>query len=195
MTLRERRSHARFTANVGQHENEAMPELIVGSPAKFSNLEIDYFIACVRAGDEVSVQGLVARIRNAVALVFAKIDGGFVGVAALKRPQPSYRGRISSASGATLSAAEFPFELGWVSVSPEARRQGLSFSMSEAALGQSGGAGVFATSHVDNIAMHRSLEKLGFQRAGDPYPSGRARRLLQVFVRPAAQPCSQQDAA
>lgn len=182
-------------ANVGQHENEAMPELIIGSPGQFSNLEIGYFIACIRAGDEVAVQGLVERIRDAAALVFAKTGGGFVGVAALKRPRPSYRSRISSVSGASLSAAQFPFELGWVFVSSEARRQGLSFSLSEAALGESRGAGVFATSHVDNIAMHRSLTKLGFQRAGNPYPSGRAKRLLQVFVRPAALPCSQQDAA
>lgn len=172
-----------------------MLELIVGSPAKFSNLEIGDFIALVCAGDEVSTQGLVERIHNAAALVFARIDGELVGVAALKRPQPSYRSRISSISGALLPAAEFPFELGWVSVSPEARGQGLSFSMSDAALGQSGGARVFATSHVDNIAMHRSLAKLGFQRVGDPYPSSQANRLLQVFVRHAAQPGSQQDAA
>jgi predicted GNAT family N-acyltransferase len=172
-----------------------MPELIVKSPAEFSNLEIGYFIACVRAGGEVSVQDLVERMRNAAALVFAKIDGGFVGVAALKRPQASYRSSVSSRCGIPLSAAEFPFELGWVFVSPEARRTGLSLSLSQAALVQSGGAGVFATSRTDNIAMHRSLAKIGFEPAGNPYASGRAKHLLQVFVRGAAQPVSQQDAA
>lgn len=172
-----------------------MPELIAKSPAEFSNLEIGYFIACVRAGGEVSNQGLVERIRNAAALVFAKIDGGFVGVAALKRPQPSYRSRISTLSDTSLSAAEFPFELGWVFVSPEARCKGLSLSLSQAALAQSGDAGVFATSRTDNIAMHHSLSKAGFERAGNPYQSGRAKHLLQVFVRPAAQPVSPQDAA
>ncbi|MFZ5558554.1 MAG: hypothetical protein ACOZDY_17870 [Pseudomonadota bacterium] len=93
-----------------------MPELIVKSPAEFSNLEIGYFIACVRAGGEVSIQGLVERIRNAAALVFAKIDGGLVGVAALKRPLASYRRSVSSRCGIPLSAAEFPFELGWALV-------------------------------------------------------------------------------
>jgi predicted GNAT family N-acyltransferase len=173
----------------------AMPDVIVKNPNEFSNLEIGYFIACVRAGGEVSIQGLVERIRNAAALVFAKIDGGFVGIAALKRPQASYRRSVSSRCDVELSAAEFPFELGWVFVSPEARSQGLSLSLSQAALSRSGGSGVFATSRTDNIPMHRSLAKLGFHQVGNPYPSGRAKHLLQVFVRPGAQPGSQQDAA
>ena len=172
-----------------------MPELIVKSPAEFSNAEMGFFIACVRAGGEVSIQGLAERIRNAAALVFAKAQGGFVGVAALKRPLSSYRNSVSSRCGVSLPAAEFPFELGWVFVSPEARSRGISLLLSEAALSQSGGAGVFATSRTDNIAMHRSLTKLGFSPAGNTYPSGRAKHLLQAFVRNGAQPCGQPDLA
>jgi GNAT superfamily N-acetyltransferase len=127
--------------------------------------------------------------------VFAKADGGFVGIAALKRPQASYRSSVSSRCGVPLAAAEFPFELGWVFVSPEARSRGLSLSLSQAALTQSGGAGVFATSRTDNFPMHRSLAKVGFRPAGNPYPSGRAKHLLQVFVRTGAQPCGQPDLA
>jgi predicted GNAT family N-acyltransferase len=180
---------------LGTIKTIAMPDVIVKSSAEFSKLEIGYFIACVRAGGEVSFQGLVERIRNATALVFVKIDGGLVGVAALKRPQVSYRRSVSSRCGIALSAAEFPFELGWVFVSPEARSQGLSLLLAQAALTRSGGAGVFATSRTDNIAMHRSLAKVGFHPTGNPYPSGRAKHLLQAFVRPGAQPGSQQDAA
>jgi predicted GNAT family N-acyltransferase len=162
-------------------------ELIVKSPGACSDVEIGAFIALVRAGGEVSIQGLVERIRGTVALVFAHLNCLLVGVAALKQPQASYRRRVSSESGAPLPVAQFPFELGWVYVSPSARRNGLSLSLSQSALASSMGAGVFATSRTDNIAMHRSLTKLGFEPAGNPFTSGRGKHTLQVFVRDAAQ--------
>lgn len=164
-----------------------MPEMIVRSPSDCSNIEIGDFIAFVRAGGEVSIQGLVERIHGAVALVFARINGLVVGVAALKQPQASYRRRVSSDSGAPIPATEFPYELGWVYVSPESRRNGLSLLLSQAALAESKGAGVFATSRTDNIAMHRSLAKLGFESTGSPFMSGRGNHSLQVFVLHAAQ--------
>lgn len=164
-----------------------MPELIVKAPSACSNIEIGAFIAFVRAGGEVAIQGLVERIRSAAALVFVHLDGPVVGVAALKQPQASYRRRVSSDSGTPLPVSEFSYELGWVYVSPDARGKGLSFSLSQAALASVAGAGVFATSRTDNVAMHRSLTKLGFEPAGNSYASGRGKYSVQVFVRHAAQ--------
>ena len=164
-----------------------MPELIVKSPDDCLSIEIGAFIAFVRAGGEVSIQGLSERIRDATALVFARVDGLVIGVAALKQPQPSYRRRVSSESGAPIPATEFPYELGWVYVSPESRGKGYSLLLSQAALAKNKGAGVFATSRTDNIAMHRSLAKHGFVATGKPFTSGRGRHLVQVFVRHAAQ--------
>jgi GNAT superfamily N-acetyltransferase len=165
-----------------------MPELLVKSPGDCSNLDLGLFIAFVRAGGEVSVQGLNERIRSAAALVFALVNGTVEGVAALKQPQATYRRRLSSESGTPLPATEFPYELGWVYVSPESRRKGLSLLLSRAALAAGNGAGVFATSRTDNVAMHRSLAKLGFVPVGKPYVSGRGKHSLQVLVRHAAQP-------
>ena len=173
----------------------AMPELTVKTFRDCSAPERAAFIAFVRAGGEVSMQGLVERISSAPALVFARIDGELVGVAALKQPQASYRRRVSSESAVPLPAAEFPYELGWLYVSPEARRKGLSLSLSQAALTSSAGAGVFATSRTENVAMHRSLTKLGFVPAGNAFASGRGKHSVQVFVRHAAQPVVAGDAA
>lgn len=172
----------------------AMPELIVKSPRECSNIEISAFIAFVRAGGEVSIQELPERICGAAALVFARIDGLVVGVAALKQPQASYRRRVSSESGAPLLVEELPYELGWVYVSSESRGKGLSLLLSQAALAPSKGAGVFATSRTENIAMHRSLAKLGFVATGNPFVSGRGKHSLQVFARHAAQPIIPPDA-
>ena len=172
-----------------------MPELIAKSPGDCTNIEIGAFIAFVRAGGEVSIQGLPERIRAAAALVFARVDGTVVGVAALKQPLASYRRRVASESGAPISAAEFPYELGWVYVSPESRGKGVSLLLSLAALAESKGAGVFATSRTDNPPMHRSLVKAGFVATGDSFASSRGKHSLQVFVRHAAQPIIPPDLA
>ena len=115
----------------------AVPKLIVKSPSACSNVEIGAFIAFVRAGGEVSIQGLVEKIRSAVALALAYLDGLIVGVSALKRPQASYRRRVNSSSGTPLPETEFPFELGWVYVAPDVRRKGFSLLLSEAAIASS----------------------------------------------------------
>jgi GNAT superfamily N-acetyltransferase len=165
----------------------AVADIVVKSPRACSDLEIGVFIACVRAGGEVSVQGLVERIRGAAALGFAHRDGLLLGVSALKLPQASYRRRIGSESGTQLRDTQFPYELGWVYVMPDARGKGLSLALSEAVLASSADAGVFATSRTDNNPMHRTLIKLGFQPAGKSFTSGRGKHVLQVFTRDAAQ--------
>ena len=127
----------------------ALPELIVKNPGACTNIEIGAFIAFVRAGGEVSIQGLADRIRGATVLVFAKLEGLVVGIAALKQPQASYRRRVSSESGSPLPVGEFPHELGWIYVSPNMRRKGLSLSLCQAALASAANAGVFATSRSE----------------------------------------------
>jgi hypothetical protein len=165
----------------------ASPELLVKAPGTLSAPEFATFIALVRAGGEVIVQGLPERVLSARALVLCRVEGLLVGIGALKQPQASYQRRIGSESGFPLPAAEFPYELGWVYVSAGERGKGLSFSIAQAALSASSGAGVFATSRTDNLPMHRSLEKLGFLPSGQPFVSGRGKHSLQLFVRHAQQ--------
>jgi hypothetical protein len=140
------------------------------------------------------MQGLVERIRNSAALAFAYEDGVLAGVAALKRPQASYRRRIGAASDVALSESMFPFELGWVYVLPDSRGKHLSLALCESALSVSAGSAVFATSRVDNEPMHKSLARCGFQLSGKPYASGRSKDELAVFIRNAAQQAAAGDA-
>jgi GNAT superfamily N-acetyltransferase len=159
-----------------------MFDLLAKTPQQCTNIEIGAFIAFIRAGGEVAIQGLNERIRGAASLVFVRTEGMVVGVAALKIPQESYRRRVSTDSGAPLAATNFPYELGWVFVSPEYRGNGLSLLLSQAALRECKGFGVFATSRTDNVAMHKQLLKLGFVAVGHPYTSGRGKHSLQVFA-------------
>lgn len=145
--------------------------------------QIADFMAFVLAGGEVTSNGLENRIRSAALLVFLDVGCCLCGIAALKRPEASYRKDVSNKSGVRLSEEEYPFELGWVFVMPSARGRKFSFELTRTALAAAEGEGVFATSRTDNSPMHASLEKYGFLRAGNHYPSERGNYQLQLFVR------------
>jgi len=49
------------------------------------------------------------------------------------------------------------------------------------------GEGIFATTRVDNNAMHATLRKLGFERAGNAWPSGMSAVNLCLFATAAAK--------
>ena len=79
---------------------------------------------------------------------------------------------------------EFPYELGWVFVRPEAREQGLAKDLVAACLESAGTAiGVFATTQEDNDRMRCCLAKKGFKREGQPYESTLGEHLLVVYIR------------
>ena len=155
------------------------------SPGKCSANEIRDFVHLVVQGGEVAVGGLHERVMAAELLVFLRADGHLVGVAAVKNPNDMYRSRVAQASGFALSKQLFPYELGWVFVSPAARGKGYAKSLAEAVVSQVSGCGILATSRSDNVVMHRVLAGLGFLPSGSVYRSTHGEHQLQLFTRPA----------
>ena len=160
---------------------EAAVKILLKSPTDCSAPEIGAYTSFVLAGGEVATTGLFQRINSASALVFGFVENALAGIAALKVPIPSYRSRISRSSGFKLTENTFPFELGWVYVREPYRGRKLSVQLASAASNAAVGHGVFATSAVENVAMHATLRHLGFAEAGTPYASGS--RAIQVFTR------------
>lgn len=152
-------------------------------PSECSENQIHAFAALVRAGDEIDVAGLCRRIRAAERLVFLMVDDQLCGSASLKRPLPRYRERVASQSGQPLPQSTFPFEIGWVFVTPAARGRKLSVELTRCALEAAGANGVFATSRTDNAAMHATLRRFGFDPAGLPWQSSRGHYDLRVFLK------------
>lgn len=144
--------------------------------------EIDEFAELVRAGDEVETEGLVERISRAHSLIFIRNEHHLVGVAALKHPNANYRARVFKMAQVELTAAEYPLELGWVYVPPAGRGAGLSYSLVQAAVKIASGSRIFATSRVNNHAMHKSLLAASFARKGKEYISTRGSHTLAVFT-------------
>jgi GNAT superfamily N-acetyltransferase len=147
--------------------------LVARKPRFFSEIELQDFIAMVRAGGEVGDVVLERNVREAECLVFLRRGRCLVGVAALKNPLSSYRTTIKLKSGVAVKPSEFPFELGYVFVLPSARRQGCSVELTRAALSAAGGKGVFATSRTINDGMQATLRKFGFTRTGSSTPRPR----------------------
>src|SRR3546814_11783173 len=97
------------------------PEIVAAAPAAFTEAERAVFIKLVRAAGEVGGNALATNVTNAKALVVLRCAGNIQGIAALKRPQGSYRKRIGSKANADLAEASFQYELGYIFLFPEAR--------------------------------------------------------------------------
>lgn len=150
-------------------------------PRECSDLELGEFIQLVQEGGEVQAQGLRARIQNSESLVFIRESGELAGIAALKNPNPAYRSRVFDKASSDRRPDTYRFELGYVYVATQHRRKGLSHRLTAAALEASGDAAVFATSRVENVAMHRALSRCGFVEHGDDYQSNRGSH-LRLFI-------------
>lgn len=160
-------------------------DIIAAAPCEYSADERAVFSALVEKGGEVGLQALTANVETAKALVFGKLAGEILGVAALKRPQASYRKRIGRKAGVEIGMASFPYELGYVFLMPEARGRGCSRRLVAAAVELAEGAAVFATARTDNVRMLATLAKAGFEQVGQDYP-GRGTNMIRLLVRAAA---------
>lgn len=163
----------------------AVLNIAAAAPDGFSQDERDLFGALVRKAGEVSENALATNLKTAKALVFGRIAGKVLGIAALKRPQATYRKRIREKAGVDISLESYPYELGYVYVLPEARGKKLSHGLIASALAHAEGAAVFATARTDNAAMLAALANAGFKQAGEDY-RGRGTRMIRLVVRSAS---------
>lgn len=160
----------------------AVLDITAATPGRFSQDERDLFGVLVRQAGEVGKNALATNMRTAKALVFGRLSGKVLGIAALKRPQASYRRRIGGKAGIDLGPAHYPYELGYVFLLPEAQGKKLSHGLVAAALAHADGAAVFATARADNAAMLAALAKAGFKQAGHDY-RGRGTRMIRLLVK------------
>ena len=164
-------------------EINAEKRLLTRIPGECGAKDLGDFLELIRAGGEATPEGLEDRIRRARWLFFLLLGDCLVGIAALKRPNESYRTYVAGRSGVSLQEDDYPYELGWVFVILSARGRKYSMDLTSAAVEVSGGKGIFATSRTENRAMHASLRECGFSAVGKAYASERGEHTLQVFTR------------
>lgn len=132
---------------------------------KVSKQKLADFAAFVRKAGEANA----SHVNSAKCLVQLYSDK-LIGTAALKTDK-GYRNSCFEKAGLAELADKFSFELGYVVVDPTLRGRGLSHLVVAAALSLREKAGVYATSNLSNLAMHKVLGSRGFIRAGVPWES------------------------
>src|SRR6266542_837528 len=146
--------------------------------ADFENLVVE--------GGAVNPDGLAQRIRNASRLLFLRTpDDQLIGVGALKHPRPEYRNKVFADARATVSADEYPVELGWVVVAKLYQGRRLSTRIVGELLAFAKNENIFATTRADERVMSFASD-YGFTITGKPYPSGHGYDLV-LCLRDAAR--------
>ena len=130
------------------------------------------FEKLVVEGGAVNPQGLGQRIRSASRLLFLRAsDDQLIGVGALKHPRPEYRNKVFADARATVSADEYPVELGWVVVTKSYQGRRLSTRIVSELLAFAKDENIFATTRTDERVLSFAFD-CGFKINGNPFPSG-----------------------
>jgi len=136
------------------------------------------FEKLVIEGGAVNPQGLAERIRKASRLLFLRAsDDQLVGVGALKHPRADYRNRVFANARATVSADDYPVELGWVVVTKSHQGRRLSTRIVGQLLPFAKNENIFATTRADERVLSFAFD-YGFKINGKPFPSGRGYDLV-----------------
>lgn len=164
------------------HDMNSSYRTIVEPPDAFSESELNSFVCLVESGGAVRREGLKERVKNARTLAMLYASDELVGTAAIKAPSAKYRCDVFLKAKSNLPAENYPFELGWVCISPRYRHQRLAGDLVGAAMNSHRNYDVFAT--TGNDCMHRMLTKKGFVQVGSPYDSNEhLNQQISLFVR------------
>lgn len=151
--------------------------------------DLDAFKKLVVSAGEVDPEGFDQRVKRAQGLIFLYGESEeLVGVAAVKRPNQSYKQRVFKKAKSREDPARYLFELGWVVVDDRFRGNGFSRTLVDRAVSLVAGDNLFATTRSDNIPMRKTNEKRGFVMSGVPFRTSRKDRYheLLLFIRVAS---------
>jgi GNAT superfamily N-acetyltransferase len=136
------------------------------------------FEQLVVEGGAVNPEGLAQRIRKASRLLFLRAsDDQLVGVGALKHPRAGYRNKVFADARATVSADQYPVDLGWVVVAKSYQGRRLSTRIVGELLTFAKNDNIFATTRADERVLSFAFD-CGFKINGKPFPSGRGYDLV-----------------
>ena len=148
-------------------------------PGDLSEEELATCLTIIRDGGAVAIS--LKKLQNTGMVAVARKDGVIVGVGSIKRGRPDRAVEIAQESG-----FDFPrqtLELGYIAVSPQHRRQGISHQLVRALVKAMPG-GFFATTDDDH--MKKTLSVAGFTRHGGEWPGRRGQ--LSLWLKQGTKP-------
>ena len=160
--------------------------LIVGVPKDFKPAEISELEDLILKGGEVNSKTLTDLLLVAYALCFARAGEKLVGVGGIKRPYDTHRNRVFRKAVSKQKPSDYRFELGWIYVEEDARGRRLSNRIVSELMAKVPTEKIYSTSGTDNLKMHASLKRHGFNICGRPYTSDQGDHKILLFLRGAA---------
>jgi RimJ/RimL family protein N-acetyltransferase len=155
----------------------------IKEPSECSEKEIEDFYQKVLDGEQVDPFGLRDRIKKAVLLAFHYEENTLVGIAALKRPNETYKKKVFRKAGVSKESDKYNLELGWAYTIKEYRGKGICSSLVQKLISALGSQNIFATTRTDNFPMQVILIKNGFQKTDKPFKRKNSTYNLQLFTR------------
>ena len=141
-------------------------------PSDCTSQALADFEKLVVEGGAINPEGLGQRIRDASRLLFLRAsDDQLIGAGALKHPRPEYRNKVFADARATISADEYPVELGWVVVAKSYQGRRLSTRIVSELLAFAKDENIFATTRTDERVLSFAFD-CGFKINGKPFSSG-----------------------
>jgi RimJ/RimL family protein N-acetyltransferase len=154
----------------------------IKKPSDCSQKDIDDFYELVLKGGQVEPAGLKERIRRRGRLLaFHYDENDLVGVVGLKKPNEGYKEMIFRKAGVPEEKDNYVLEVGWAFTMKAYRGRGICPRLIHGIFDSTKSQSFFATAHLDNISVHRVLEKTGFKKIGEPY-RGRTGEFCQLFT-------------
>ncbi len=136
----------------------------------------------VRAKTQEDQDRLRRHVGEARWLGFCRDAGTLVGIAAIKKPESSYRNDVFKAAGEYKWASYYELEFGWAYTRPRHRKKGICDMLTRLLMAKVEGEPVFATTRVNNVGMQGILENHDFERIGKDYLSTNGNYKLRLFA-------------
>jgi len=155
----------------------------IKEPSECSEKEIEDFYQKVIDGEQVDPFGLRDKIKRASLLAFHYEENTLVGIAALKRPNETYKKEVFRKAGVSKESDKYNLEIGWAYTTKEYRGRGICSGLIQKLIVASASQNIFATTKTDNLPMQKILKRNGFQKTGKSYQGRTSGYHLQLFAR------------
>jgi hypothetical protein len=154
---------------------------IIDTPANLSKQYKSEVIDLICLGGQVNRHFVVTGIDRATLIGIVLNNEKIICSVTLKVPVESYLKGVFKKAGVSVSANEYPFELGYIITHPDFERRGLCQTLLNEFMPRVAGKAIFATSRKPS--MIHILGKHGFNKIGNTYDTD-----LNLLIRKPTNP-------
>jgi predicted GNAT family N-acyltransferase len=153
---------------------------------KYSDLTIDELSEITKLiikGGEVNPETLPQQLAAAEMFAFVKNNNVIVATATIKIPLDSYKTKVFTNSNSKLLNSEYLYELGYVMVDEEFRKEKLASKLCAKLFEKYSNSKLFATTRTGNYGMLSILSKNSFEKIGIEYQNRDKTAFITLLIK------------